>query len=194
MFRRFAPNMGFGLKFIMANLWLFGPVLPALLGAVSPVAGAMLKTTIAFTTAKGSDGLNVLPQEAYVTANLRFIPHQDMEESLGILAGLAKEYDIETEVLYARPACPVVSYQSDAFRLVEETVAEIYPGVGVSPYAMTGGTDARCYTEVCDNILRFAPLYINAQQFKSIHGLDENIDCAALGLGVDFFRRLMEKA
>ena len=70
-----APNMGFALKLVLANLWLFRPVLPGLLASVSPVAGAMVKTTIAFTTAKGSNGLNVLPQEAYVTANLRFIPH-----------------------------------------------------------------------------------------------------------------------
>lgn len=194
MFRRFAPNMGFALKLVLANLWLFRPVLPGLLAAVSPVAGAMVKTTIAFTTARGSNGLNVLPQEAYVTANLRFIPHQDRDESVAILAALAKEYDVEAEVLEARPACPVVGYQSDAFRLVEDTMAEIYPGVGVSPYVMTGGTDARCYTGVCDNALRFAPLYINQQQFKSIHGLDENIDCAALGLGVDFFRALVKKS
>ncbi len=74
MFKRFAPNTDFGLKFALCNMWLFKPVLPALLCALSPKAAAMIKTTIAFTTAKGSDGLNVLPQEAYVTGNLRFIP------------------------------------------------------------------------------------------------------------------------
>ena len=36
-------------------------------------AGAMLKTTIAFTVQKGADAYNVLPQEAYVGANMRFI-------------------------------------------------------------------------------------------------------------------------
>lgn len=194
MLRRFAPNMALSLKIVMANLWLFRPILPMLLDAVSHVAAAMVRTTIAFTTARGSDGLNVLPQEAFVTANLRFIPHQDQRESLEILTALAKKYDIETLVLESRPACPVVSFESDAFRLIEATMAEVYPGVGVTPYTMTGATDARHFTGICDHVLRFAPLYINQQQFKSIHGLDENIDCAALGLGVDFFRRLIEKA
>ncbi len=193
MFRRCSPNMDFGLKFIMSNLWLFGPVLPKLLSAVSPSAAAMVKTTIAFTTAKGSDGYNVLPQEAYVTANLRFIPHQDSEESIKILSDFAKHYGVETEAIKIRPVCPVVPHESEAFRLIEETMAEIYPGVGVTPYVMTGGTDARNYTGVCDNVLRFAPLYIDQQQQKSIHGTDENIDCAALGLGVDFFKALVRR-
>jgi carboxypeptidase PM20D1 len=73
-------------------------------------------------------------------------------------------------------------------------MADVYPGVGVTPYVMTGGTDARNYTGICDNVLRFAPLYINGQQLKSVHGLDENIDCASLGMGVEFFKRLIEKA
>jgi carboxypeptidase PM20D1 len=194
MFRRFAPNMDFGLKLVMANLWLFRPILPKLLSMVSPMAGAMVQTTIAFTTAKGSDGLNVLPQEAYVTGNLRFSHHQDREESVRVISDRAREYDIETEVMYAHSACPVVDYHSDAFQLVEQVMSEVYPGVGVSPYVMTGGTDARSYAGVCDNALRFAPLHIDSRQLASIHGLDENIDLASLGLGVDFFRCLIRKA
>lgn len=192
MLRRFAPNMDFPLKVVLGNLWLFGPILPTLLAAISPMSAAMVRTTIAFTTAGGSDGLNVLPQEAFVTANIRSIPHQDMDVSLALLTSIAEKYDVETQVLEARAACPVVSHQSGSFKLVEDVMARVYPGVGVSPYVMTGGTDARHYTDICDDVLRFAPLYINADQLNSVHGLDEHIDCAALGLGVDFFKTLIE--
>ena len=54
----------------------FAPLLKKLMPVISPAGAAMLQTTIAFTMAAGSGGLNVLPQEAYVTGNLRFIPHQ----------------------------------------------------------------------------------------------------------------------
>jgi carboxypeptidase PM20D1 len=194
MFRRFAPNMDFLMKLVMANLWLFRPILPRMLSKVSPQAGAMVQTTIAFTTAKGSGGLNVLPQEAYVTGNLRFSHHQDRESSIRIISGKAGAYGLETEVMYAHSACPVADYHSDAFQLVTQVMGEVYPGVGVSPYVMTGGTDARSYSGVCDNVLRFAPLYIDSQQLASVHGLDENINVASLGLGVDFFRRIIQKA
>lgn len=194
MFRRTAPNMNFGMKVIFANMWLFEPLLKKLLPSISPAAGAMLHTTLAFTMAKGADGLNVLPQEAYVTGNMRFIPHQPNEESIALISALAKKYDVETEVIYQDHPCPVVDYKGKAFQLVEEVMAQLYPGVGVCPYVMTGGTDAKYYKEVSDNCLRFAPLYINAQQYASIHGLNENICQGALPKGVDFYKMIIKKS
>lgn len=159
---------------------------------ISPAAAAMTRTTIAFTTAKGSDGLNVLPQEAYVTANMRFIHHQPNKESIAILRELAKKYDIEIEALYNDEPCPIVDYQSSAFHLIEAVAAQIYPGVGICPYTMTGGTDAKFYKEICENAIRFAPIYIDAQQYSSIHGMNENIYQGALSKAVDFYKVLIK--
>ena len=194
MFTRMAPNMDFGMKLIFANLWLFKPLLTKLLPAISPAAGAMIRTTVAFTTAKGADGLNVLPQEAYVTANMRFIPHQDDKESIAIITERAKKFGLEVEVIYADVPCPVVDYKGTPFKRLEEVAAEVYPGVGICPYVMTGGTDAKYYKEVSDHCLRFAPLYINAQQYASVHGLNENICQGALTYGVDFYKKMIQKS
>lgn len=194
MFKRMAPNMNFGMKLIFANMWLFKPLLTKLLPAISSVGAAMIRTTIAFTTAKGSDGLNVLPQEAYVTANMRFIPHQDDKECIAIITERAKKFGLETEVIYADAPCPVVDYEGAPFKRLEEVAAEVYPGVGICPYVMTGGTDAKYYKEVSDHCLRFAPLYIDSQQYASIHGLNENIYQGALPLGVDFYKKVIQKS
>ncbi len=193
MFRRMTPNMTFGMKIVFANMWLFKPLLVKLLPSISAAAGAMIKTTLAFTTASGSDGLNVLPQEAYVTGNMRFIHHQPTDESIGVISKIAKKYDIETEVIYKDCPCPIVDFSSDAFKLVEQVINEVYPGIGVTPYTMTGGTDCKFYSEVCDNAIRFAPLYINGQQYGSIHGLNENINKGTLPMAVDFYKRIVEK-
>ncbi|WP_343210702.1 M20/M25/M40 family metallo-hydrolase [Anaerolentibacter hominis] len=192
MFRRVMPNMNFGMKVVFANLWLFKPLLKKLMPSISPAGAAMLRTTIAFTTAKGSDGLNVLPQEAYVTGNLRFIPHQGTDESISLISELAKKYDIDTEVIYKDYPCPVVDYTGSAFLSVEKAINEIYPGVGVSPYVMTGGTDAKFYKDICNDCIRFAPLAITKQQYESIHGLNENINCNALPPGVDFYKLIVK--
>jgi len=194
MFTRMAPNMNFGMKVVFANLWLFKPLLTRLLPAINSAAGAMIRTTIAFTTAKGANGLNVLPQEAYVTANMRFSPHQDDKASISVITELAKKFDLETEVIYSDVPCPVVDYKAAPFKRLEEVAAEVYPGVGICPYVMTGGTDAKYYKEVSDHCLRFAPLYINAQQYASIHGLNENIYQGALPMGVDFYKKMIQKS
>jgi len=192
MFKCYAPNMVFPMKFIFANLWLFKPVLAKILVLVSPLSGAMVKTTLAFTMAKGSDGLNVLPEEAYVTGNMRFIHHQGTKESIRIVSDIAKKYDITTEIMKTFDPCPEVDYKGEAYKLVQKTANTIYPGVGITPYVMTGSTDCKFYSEVCDNAFRFAPLYISKQQQASIHGLNENIDAAALPKGVDYFKLLIK--
>lgn len=194
MFTRMAPNMNFGMKLIFANMWLFEGLLKKLLPSISSAAGAMLHTTLAFTMAKGADGLNVLPQEAWVTGNMRCIPHQPTDESIELISELAKKYDIETEVIYKDQPCPVVDYNSTYFKMLEDVAAEVYPGIGICPYVMTGGTDSKYYTEVSDNCLRFAPLYINGQQYASIHGLNENINQGALPMGVDFYKQMIQRS
>ena len=193
MFRRLAPNTGFGLKTVLTNLWLFRPILLRVLPAINASAGAMTQTTLAFTTAKGSDGLNVLPQEAFVTGNMRLIHHQPGAESFAAVSEIAAKYGIETQVLYEDAPCPVVGYESKQFHLIEELCADIYPGVQVSPYVMTGGTDAKFYKEICPNCIRFAPLYIDEQQYGSVHGLNENIFQGTLPYGVDFYKGIIER-
>ncbi len=194
MFRRMAPNMSFGMKLIFANMWIFKPLLVKLLPAISAPAGAMTRTTIGFTMAKGADGLNVLPQEAYVTGNMRFIQHQPTQESIAIITERAKKYDIETEVIYADEPCPVVDFNGNAFKLIESVANEVYPGLGISPYCMTGGTDAKYYSKICDNCIRFAPIFINSQQYRSVHGLDENINQGYLPKAVEFYKTVITKS
>ena len=102
MFTTLAPYASsFGLRFLLGNMWLFKPLIIAALPSISAQAGAMLKTTIAFTVQSGSDAYNVIPQEATLGANMRFIPHQGEKESLDIITKLAKKHGLDTEVLHS---------------------------------------------------------------------------------------------
>ncbi len=193
MFRRLSPNMDFGMRLLFSNMWLFKPLIIKVMPSVSSAAGAMLRTTLAFTMAKGADGANVLPQEAYVVGNMRFIQHQSNKESIECISKVAAKYGIETEVIYEDEPCPIVDFKGEGFKLVEEVIHDVYPGIGVCPYIMTGGTDAKYYSAVSDNCIRFAPLYIDSQQYGSIHGLDENIYQGTLPMGVDFYKEVVKR-
>ncbi len=188
MLRRLTPYVPYAFRLVTANLWLFKPLLKILV-TKAPQLAAMSRTTVAFTTAKGSNGYNVLPQEAFVTANIRYSHHQAVEETHRILQDFAKKYDVETEVINAESPAPVVDYTSPEFRLIEETIQAVYPGVSVSPYVMTGGTDARFYKDLTDSALRFAPLYITADQLSRVHG----IFIRTLPFGVDFYKKLLKR-
>lgn len=192
MFKTLAPYASFGLKLVFSNLWLFKPVLMAVIPKFSAQAGAMLKTTIAFTTQSGSDAYNVIPQEATLGANMRFIPHQGEKESLEIVKKVASKYDIDVEVLHANDYTEPVDIHGEGFSLIESVIGETFPGLVSSPYVMTGATDAQFYQPVCKNCIRFAPVIYGPEQMKGMHGLNENIEYNCLPGAVRFYKNLIK--
>jgi len=193
MFENLAPySSNFGLKMVMHNLWLFRPVLKKLMPAISTEAAAMLKTTVAFTMQKGSDGYNVIPSEAWVTANLRYIPHQGMDESNKIMADIAKKYDIETELVVANGPSTPIDLNGAQYNMVTKCIKSQFPGIGIMPYVVTGGTDSRFFDKVCDACIRFAPINNGPEQLASMHAINENIEQGTLPDAVDYFKKLIK--
>ena len=193
MFSTLSAYGPFHYRLLFGNLWLFKPLLKKLMPILSNQAAALLKTTVAFTMQSGSDAANVLPQEATLTLNLRYIPHQDMEESNRIIEALARKHDLEMSVLRAYPSCPPVKIDSAAYHLVEKVIAEVFPDLPACPYVMTGGTDARFYQEICDACIRFSPVIYGPEQMKGMHGLNENIDTVSLPGAVDFYKAVIQR-
>ena len=192
MFTRLAPYADFPLRMVLGNLWLFKPLLRKVMPAISAQAAAMLQTTIAFTMQQGSSGYNVIPQEASVCANLRFIPHQSTDESLELLEKLAKDAGLDMEVIYRGYPSKSVDVNGTAFKLTEKAIDTCFHGVGISPYIVTGGTDARFYGDICDNCIRFSPVIFSPQQMKGMHGLNENIACNVLPGAVDYYKYIIK--
>lgn len=192
MFTGLAPYASnFGLRMVLGNLWLFRPLLKKVMPLISAQAAAMLRTTIAFTMQQGSAGYNVLPQEASVCANLRFIPHQGTDESIALITELAKQYGLETEVIYKGYPSASLDLNGEAFHMVEKAIGDVFPGVGVMPYVVTGGTDARFYGEVCDSCVRFSPVCYGPEQMAGMHGLNENIESGCLPAAVDYYKTVI---
>lgn len=191
MLRRISATMSQPLKFILGHPKIFKKWLLKLMPEVSGTAGAMLKTTLAFTMAKGSEGSNVLPQEAWVMGNMRYSHHQGLESSVAAVRSLAAKFDIETVVVDPGFASSMSDYRSEGFRLVEKAVEAVFPGVIPSPYLMTGASDSRFMGCICDTCIRFAPIYATEEQMNGIHGLDENIHLSALAPAVDFYKYIL---
>ncbi len=187
MLRRMAPNSTFPLRLLFANQWLFRPLLTALMPRIGATPRAMTQTTCVFTTMRGSNGYNVIPQEAYVTANLRYAHHQDADACGRLLAARAKKHGLRVETVHREPPCKVVDFRNADFRRTEDAIHGVCPDAVVVPYPMTGGTDSRYYNGICDCSLRFVPLYADAQQLDAMHGIDENLYIQCLDVGVTFF-------
>ena len=191
MFEQLAPYAPFYMKMLFRNMWLFKPLLIKVLPMISAQAGAMLQTTIAFTMLKGSNAYNVLPQEAILGANMRFIPHEGMNASLNKVKKIASMYHLDMEVYHAVDASRSVDIHGPGFMLVRETIGKTFPGLEACPYVMTGATDARNYERIAEHVVRFAPVVYGPEQMKGMHGLNESIEYNCLPGAVDFYKNLI---
>ena len=134
---------------------------------------------------------NVIPQEATLGANMRFIPHQGEQESLAIIQTLAEKHGLSTEVLHANDFTPPVDIHGEAFTLFTRVIGETFPGLAASPYVMTGATDAQFYQPICKSCIRSAPVIYGPEQMRGMHGLNENIEYRCLPGAVRFYQNLI---
>ena len=189
MLTALAPYASFPMKLIFANLWCFGPVLTAILPKISPQAGGLLGTTCSFRQLKTSEnGL-----ECTSSAMLRSVCLEDFEQDFAWFCRTAEKYGITVEKTddweFHAPADPTLP----GYAVVKAVLAQVFPDAPSVPFILPAGTDARTLTDVCPCVIRFAPIRLSKEQLASVHGKDENMDIAAVGDCVVFYRRLLEQ-
>jgi carboxypeptidase PM20D1 len=140
---------------------------------------------------KGSDAENVIPAEAYMIANLRTHPIQNVDESFAVIKKLAKKYSIEAEIVSKRDTSTMVDINGEGYKYLEGIIKSCFPDALVSPYVMLGGTDCRFYSEVTDANLRFSPVRMDNEELKKMHGNNESIKLDSLVEATDFYKELI---
>ncbi len=105
MFEYLAPEMGLLNRFILANRWLFGPVLMSRLKA-SPATNAQIRTTFAPTILESGFKANVLPQEGRAVFNIRILPGESIDQTLDYIRNRIDDPEIEINVIGNDPSEP----------------------------------------------------------------------------------------
>lgn len=186
-----APEMPFPGRLVFSNLWLFRPFLPRLLPRLSNAGNALLGTTCAFTMAGGSPAANVLPQKAWVVANLRNASFQSPEQVMQLLEKTAKGLDLTCTYTWGHGAAPLTPTEGAPYRRAAALFREIFPDAGVAPFIMLGATDSRAYVSLTRHILRICPLRVTPAQQAACHAVNENVSLSALPDCVDFYKALL---
>jgi carboxypeptidase PM20D1 len=192
IFKTAVPYMRGIYRFLFGNMWLFKPLIVWLLPKISPYGRALLSTTIAFTMIKGSDQENVIPSNAYVIANIRTHPIQNVNDSFTVLKEIAKKYDLEAEILKSREASPMTDIEGDAYKYLSEMISKVFPDVKTSPYVMLGGTDCRFFNEISEGALRFSPIRMDNVELSKMHGHNESIRINTLVEAVNFYQEVIK--
>jgi len=175
-----------------------------LLGAVPLVTGrvfaalggepaALVRTTVAPTMQSGGTAANVLPSSASATVNLRIALGETTQQTVLRVRRRIADPLVTVTVVEASEPSPESPTDNEQFALLAEALAVSHPGVAPVPYVMMAATDSRHLHRFAPAVYRFAPLDMSNAQRASIHGVDENVEIAALERGERFHRALLER-
>ncbi len=187
-----APEMSFGKRMALGNLWLTRPLVTRAMVADRTTA-AMVRTTTATTIIEGGVKENVLAIEGRAVINHRILPGDTRESVAARAVQVIDDPRVEVTALprSADPS-PVSNPDSDAFRLVASTVLEVLPGKAlVTPYLVIGGTDAKFYAGRSDAVFRFLPIVAGPDVLSMAHGTNERVSIESLEIAVRYFAQLI---
>ena len=190
-----APEMRFGPRLALANMWVTAPLVRRML-ATSPTLGAAIRTTTAVTLFHAGVKDNVVPAVATATVNFRILPGDTTDD---VLAHVKRVTD-DDRITFAPQASSrtepsrVSRVDARGFELLAETVGQVFPGTVVAPSLVLGATDGRYYASVAENVYRFFPFRLRPEDIKRIHGKDERIAIESLVQAVRFYRLFLQEA
>lgn len=161
-----------------------------LIDALDPGLRDVLGTTVAFTLAHGSDVPSTMPTAAWVQGNIRIAPGNTVDQVMEALHEVAARHDIEIELEKSGEPSPAAKVHGEGMKRIERAVNLAAPGLPTVPFLLAGGTDTKHFLGFCECV-RFTALFISAEQQRSIHGIDENVNIDTLVRGVDFFKAII---
>ncbi len=193
MFDTLGRHSSFVYRMIFANLWLFAPVLNLLAKKQGGEMNALLRTTVAFTKAQGSDAFNVIPPIASLVSNIRLNPCDTMDSALEYLNKTVDNEAIEITAIGGMNPSRISETNCEAWDKVATAVASTWRGCIVSPYLMVQCSDSRHYGKISDKVYRFSAMALSSEERATIHGNNERIPVETIHKAVEFYIRLMKQ-
>ena len=177
-------ELPFTKKIAFANPWLFkGPILEAL----------NAHTTTAPTIIDGGLKNNVIPTVAEATINFRILPGENIEGVKKHIENIISDKIKVEPVGFLTNPSPISSIESESFKTIEKTIRSVFPTSIVVPGLTGGGTDARYFYDVSDDVYRFYPIRLNPKTLTRFHGIDEKINKENYKELIQFSYQLIKK-
>jgi carboxypeptidase PM20D1 len=190
-FEFLAPELPFGQRLVLANLWFFDPIAKRSFAA-DPAGNARIRTSTAATIFQAGVKENVLPHQARAVVNFRILPGdtgasvlQHVRDTVGPGIHVARKGRFSSE------PSPESDVEAPAFQLLQKTLVQTVPHVVVAPNLLSGGTDTRHYEGLSRDVYRFLPIRINGEDLKRLHGTNERVGIGSYAEAVRFYAQLI---
>ena len=193
MFDTLGRHSSFLYRMIFANLWAFGGLLDMICKSGGGELNAMMRTTVAFTQAKGSSTPNVIPPEASMVSNMRLNPMDTVDSAVEYLKGVIDNENVVLNKLRGMNPSRISDTEADGYKRVEKAILGTWKNSIVSPYLMVQCSDSRHWGRISDKVYRFSAMDLTSEERATIHGNNERIriDCAKRA--AEFYIRLIKQ-
>ena len=194
MFESLAPEMEPPFNIIFGNTRFFGPLIKLLLSQ-SPETNATVRTVFSTTVFQAGAKDNILPQNARAVVNFRIMPGEDIQSVVDHVIRVVNDPEVEVKIL-PNPSEPsnITDLESKGFKVLEETINQLFPETVVAPYLCIAASDSRHYDEISDTILRFVPNRWFPEDMDRVHGTDERIAVDNYNELITFYRELIRNS
>ncbi|MBO7304412.1 MAG: M20/M25/M40 family metallo-hydrolase [Clostridia bacterium] len=186
-----ARHSSFGYRLIFANLWLFTPIINLITRKNGGELGALLRTTVAFTQMRGSEGMNVIPPYAEMVSNHRIIPGETFTSVVSRIKKTVADERVKIDVIYGMDPSRISKTDGEGWERLTRVAKNTWDGAVVSPYLMLACSDSRHWGKISDAVYRFSPLYLTAEERASIHAHNERIPTDKVVTAVEFYTRFI---
>lgn len=147
---------------------------------------AILHTTFAVTMASGSPQSNVLPAHASCTMSVRVLQGDTSESMQAYLRNLMPD-GVKVSVDIPEDPYPASSIECREYKLLEDVIHKVYGNdTALIPVIMTGATDSRYFSSICDHGFRFSGRYLT-KEWGEAHQIDEKVPLDVVERAVNFF-------
>ena len=192
-FGAYASDAKFTDRLAMANTWLLGPVIKSVLVEDQAIAASM-RTTTAATMASGSSKSNILPTRAEAVVNFRILPGDTAEQVRDRVIEIIGDERVQVIMETNIDPSPVSPTDSMGYELLARTIRGFDDDILVAPNLLIGGTDARYFHAVSDNVYRFIMVRAKPETLNIVHGIDERIAVEDYLAAIRFYYALIREA
>ncbi|MDQ2958657.1 MAG: M20/M25/M40 family metallo-hydrolase, partial [Actinomycetota bacterium] len=168
---------------LKVTIELTDPVSIGQLGEAARLVEATIANSVNPTMLEAGYKANVIPGEASAVIDGRILPGTDEEFFADLDALLGA--DISREFLSHSP--PVsTSHETPEFQAMAAAIRQHDPEALILPFCMSGGTDAKAFSELGIACYGFAPGRTPAgfEHWNYVHGVDEHVLIDSLHFGV----------
>ncbi|RME92156.1 MAG: M20/M25/M40 family metallo-hydrolase [Candidatus Hydrogenedentota bacterium] len=153
---------------------------------------AMTHDTFAPTVIESSKKINVVPGEAAVYVDCRFLPDTSVEEATETLKAILPENATLQLIRHGGPVTDVG--RGPFYDLITEELTKDVPDAQCVPYTLVGFSDANQLYKLGIQVLGFSPVFFPPEvNFSDLfHGHNERIHKKGFLWGTDLFYRVVQ--